>query len=43
MTFANSFSPYPLCRPARASFLTGQYAHNHGVLATEAPRGLWLI
>lgn len=29
--FANSFSPYPLCCPARASFLTGQYTHNHGV------------
>ncbi|MCB0889847.1 MAG: sulfatase-like hydrolase/transferase, partial [Nocardioidaceae bacterium] len=39
MSFANSFSPYPLCCPARASFLTGQYAHNHGVLATEAPWG----
>ncbi len=29
--FVNSFSPYPLCCPARASFLTGQYTHNHGV------------
>lgn len=32
VTFANSFSNFPLCCPARASFLTGQHAHNHGVL-----------
>jgi N-acetylglucosamine-6-sulfatase len=29
--FVNSFSPFPLCCPARASFLTGQYTHNHEV------------
>jgi arylsulfatase A-like enzyme len=29
--FVNSFSPFPLCCPARASFITGQYTHNHGV------------
>lgn len=39
LTFRNSFSPYPLCCPARASFLTGQYAHNHGVLHNAAPWG----
>ncbi|HSV41407.1 MAG TPA: sulfatase [Nocardioidaceae bacterium] len=39
LTFRNSFSPYPLCCPARASFLTGQYAHNHGVLNNEPPFG----
>ncbi len=39
LTFGNSFSPYPLCCPARASFLTGQYPHNHGVLGNEAPYG----
>ncbi|WP_183099748.1 sulfatase family protein [Nocardioides pelophilus] len=29
--FRNSFSPYPLCCPARASVLSGRYTHNHGV------------
>ncbi len=39
LSFENSFSPYPLCCPARASFLTGQYAHNHHVWWHEAPEG----
>ncbi len=38
-TFANSFVNFPLCCPSRATFLTGQYAHNHGVLANDAPNG----
>ena len=37
--FVNSFSPYPLCCPARASVLTGRYAHNHGVLDVTPPYG----
>jgi N-acetylglucosamine-6-sulfatase len=37
--FENSFSPYPLCCPARASFLTGLYAHNHHVFSHESPWG----
>ncbi len=37
--FTNSFSPLPLCCPARASFLSGQYAHNHGVWSHLPPYG----
>ncbi len=39
LTFANSFSPYPLCCPARSSFLSGRYAHGHGVLDNKDPYG----
>jgi arylsulfatase A-like enzyme len=37
--FENSFASYPLCCPSRATFLTGQYAHNHGVRGNEPPLG----
>jgi N-acetylglucosamine-6-sulfatase len=30
--FDQAIASFPLCCPARASNLTGQYAHNHGVL-----------
>ena len=39
LTFENSFAPYPLCCPSRASFLTGEYAHNHHVYSHEDPFG----
>ena len=39
LNFRNSFSPYPLCCPARASFLTGRYAHNHHVYSHASPYG----
>jgi arylsulfatase A-like enzyme len=38
-TFAESFVTYALCCPSRATFLTGQYAHNHGVMGNVPPSG----
>ena len=38
-TFNNAYAAYPLCCPSRATLLTGQHAHNHGVLGNTAPDG----
>ncbi len=34
--FANAFAATPLCSPSRASILTGQYAHRHGIVDNTA-------
>ena len=38
-TFADAVDSFPLCCPARATFITGQYAHNHGVAGNFYPYG----
>ena len=38
-TFEQAVVNYPLCCPSRATLLTGQFAHNHGVLSNSAPLG----
>jgi N-acetylglucosamine-6-sulfatase len=38
VTFVNSFVNFPMCGPARVSFLTGQAAHNTGVTHND---GAW--
>jgi len=39
MTFGRALSPHPLCCPARAELLTGQYAQNNGVRDNDGPYG----
>jgi arylsulfatase A-like enzyme len=37
--FDNSFVTTSLCCPARTTLLTGEYAHNHGVISNAGPLG----
>jgi arylsulfatase A-like enzyme len=40
-SFSQAITSFPLCCPSRASFLTGQFAHNHGVSGNFAPSGYY--
>ncbi|MEA2985173.1 MAG: N-acetylglucosamine-6-sulfatase, partial [Alphaproteobacteria bacterium] len=43
VTFSNSFVDNPLCCPSRATFLTGQAAHNHGIIHNIiVENGAWM-
>jgi len=35
ISFPNAYSACPLCTPARASMLTGQYPHKHGLVQND--------
>ena len=39
VTFARSYVSYPVCCPSRATFFSGQYAHNHRVMGLYPPTG----
>jgi arylsulfatase A-like enzyme len=39
VTMKRYYNNFPLCCPSRATLLTGQYAHNHDILANQAPEG----
>ncbi len=39
VSFENAISSFPLCCPSRASWITGQFAHNHGVIDNQERNG----
>jgi N-acetylglucosamine-6-sulfatase len=38
-TFENAYVTYSLCCPSRATFLRGQYPHNHHIVGNSLPQG----
>lgn len=40
ITFTQALAPNPVCGPSRASLLTGQASHNHGIHGNDSERNL---
>jgi arylsulfatase A-like enzyme len=39
LSFSNAFVTLPSCSPSHTTMITGQYAHNHGVMVNTSPLG----